>query len=162
MRPATASRACSHALAVWPANDDDDVVVVAELVEVFLPALLTVLLGTEEVVARSLVTEAERGGDDRQGTQENGGGQHAARKAANRADQGEQTVMPGPDPRRGLIGKHASLPLPVPCGPRPVGPKWAECRRKLDFVQGEGTGPTTVLGCIILAGASWVAIPEVE
>ena len=57
---------CSlHPGAVGPLDHDNDVVIVAELAEVALPALLIVLARTDEVVASGVILEAQQGGDER-------------------------------------------------------------------------------------------------
>src|SRR5262249_8200184 len=104
-----------HQRPVVPADDEDDVVVVAELVEVGAPAFLAVLVGAEEVVARGVVFQAEGGGQGGGGDEQGGDGQDGARAAADGGDQGEQQAPHGGRPSGGdVIGGHVGL-LSLPC-----------------------------------------------
>src|SRR5262249_2347588 len=81
-----------HTSAVLALHDDDHVIVVAELVDILLPALKTGLVGTDEIVA--LGFEFERGevgvesqaaGDEREAEDEPGVAGAPARDAAEQA-----------------------------------------------------------------------------
>src|SRR5258707_1085624 len=79
-----------HAGAVLALDDGHDVVVVAKLVEVVLPALLVILFGADEVVARRVVFEARRGGDGGDGAQDQRDAEDDARVAADQGDERDE------------------------------------------------------------------------
>src|SRR5205085_894442 len=85
-----------HAGAVAALDDHDDVVVVAELGEVLLPALLVVLARANEVAALGVVFESGGGGVGGQRAEEEAGGQDEPGVATDDPQQaGQEAKYPG-------------------------------------------------------------------
>ncbi len=136
-----------HALLVGPLHHDDDVVVVTELGEVLLPALLAVLAGADEVVAGGVVLEPRGGGDGRGQAQHQGHEQHQAGAPAHRGDKGNEQPTHG---RSGgaMVEGHPVHPWQMGTpGGRPWSAGRGDCRGGGPGVQGEGGNGTPARGC---------------
>jgi hypothetical protein len=103
----------AHGHAVAALDDGDDVVVVAELGQVLLPALLRFLVGAEQVVALRLVLQSGGGGEGGQGAQEEGDGQDGARKAAGQRHQPDEEAPDGSRSSRGDWFRRHGIRLPL-------------------------------------------------
>src|SRR5262249_5232494 len=123
-----------HALTVLALDDDHNIVVVAELGQVFAPAAVVILVGTDEIVALRAVLEEGGEGGHGGGGQDQGDDQNRAWETADSADESGQKTG---NERRPLCltrfrfhGRpRASWP---PCQ------RAADCRRVARTLQGEG------------------------